>query len=147
MIHSSYSSEGLHRLLPHRHPLLLVDRIDVLEPGKHVVGMKLLSASEWWAQEDRAAAFPFTLVLEALAQASGALIAGLTVGAQGAIAYFMGADHVRFRAPARAGDRLSLDVTLLQWRRGICRTRGVARLTDGSVVTTAQLTTIIRGVA
>ena len=69
---ASYSSADLHRLLAHRHPLLLVDRVVVLEPGRRVVGTKLLSASEWWAQSDVAAPFPFVLVLEALAQTSGA---------------------------------------------------------------------------
>lgn len=147
MIGRSYDSADLYRLLAHRHPLLLVDRVDVIEPGRHVIGTKLLSAAEWWAQSDTAAPFPFALVLEALAQASGALIEGLTDGAQGAIAFFMAAHHVRFRVPARAGDRLTLDVALLQWRRGVCRTRAVARLANESVVATAQLTTIVRGTA
>lgn len=147
MPNRSYDSAALHRLLAHRHPLLLVDRVEVIEPGHHVIGTKLLSAAEWWAQSDMAAPFPFVLIVEALAQTSGALLEHLTDGAQSAIAYFMGAHHVRFRAAARAGDRLTLDVTLLQWRRGVCRTRAVARLADGTVVTTAQLTTIVRGTA
>ncbi|HVX41286.1 MAG TPA: hypothetical protein VHB25_17085, partial [Gemmatimonadaceae bacterium] len=59
------------------------------------------------------------------------------------IAYFMGADRVRIRTPARAGDELRLDVTVRQWRRGICRTHGIATVGD-SVVLTADLTTIVR---
>ena len=144
---ASYTSADLHRLLAHRHPFLLVDHVDVVEPGRRVVGTKLLSASEWWAQSDVAAPFPFVLVLEALAQTSGALLEHLTDGAQGAIAYFMGANCVRLRTAARAADRLTLDVSLAHWRRGICRTKGVARLGNGAVVMTAQLTTIVRGIA
>ena len=96
-----YDSAELHRLLAQRQPFLLVDRIEVIELGQHVVGTKLLSATEWWARADLTAAFPFTLVIEALAQTSAALIEGLIDGAHGAIAYFMGAYHVRFRASAR----------------------------------------------
>ena len=143
----TYDSADLHRLLAHRHPFLLVDRVDVIEPGRHVIGTKLLSAGEWWAKPDPMAAFPFSLALEALAQASGALVEGLTDGAAGAIAYFMGVHHVRIRTAAHAGDRLTLDIALIQWRRGLCRTRGVARLADDAVVVTAHLTTIVRGTA
>jgi len=85
------------------------------------------------------------LVLEALAQESGALIEGLADVAAGAVAYFMAANHVRFRNAAHAGDELTLDITLRHWRRGVCRTRGVAMLTNGAIVATAELTTIIRG--
>jgi 3-hydroxymyristoyl/3-hydroxydecanoyl-(acyl carrier protein) dehydratase len=59
----------------------------------------------------------------------------------------MGADRVRFRAAARAADRLTLDVSLIQWRRGVCRTKAVARLGSGTIVVTARLTTIVRGAA
>ena len=80
MIHRSYDGAELHELLAHRFPMLLVDRIEVVEPGVHVVGTKLLSASEWWADADNVA-FPFSLVIEALAQASAGLIDGLNEGA------------------------------------------------------------------
>lgn len=134
----------IHALLAHRYPFLLVDAIEVLTPGEHVMGRKLLSASEWWANDRPDARFPFVLVLEALAQASGGLIQGLTEGAPNAIAYFMAADRVRFRAPARAGDELFFEIRLRQWRRGVCRTRGIARLQSGAVVARADLTTIVR---
>lgn len=138
-----YEGAALEALLPHRYPFLLVDRIDVIDSGKHVVGSKQLSGSEWWSNPRRTSVMPFALVLEALAQTSGALIPDLVGGSQFTTAYFMGADRVRFRQPAHAGGRLSLDVTLSQWRRGICRTRGVATI-DDAVVLTATLTTVVR---
>ena len=139
-----YDTSAVQALLAHRYPFLLVDRIDVIESAKHVVGIKQVSAGEWWADGSTAALMPFGLVLEALAQTSGALVHDLAEGIQGAVAYLMGADCVRMRRQPRVGDELMLDVTLRLWRRGLCRTRGVATI-RGNVVLTAALTTIIRG--
>jgi 3-hydroxyacyl-[acyl-carrier-protein] dehydratase len=143
LIARRYEGAALESLLPHRYPFLLVDRIDVIETGKHVVGSKQLSGSEWWSDDRRTGTMPFCLVLEALAQTSGALIPDLVGGSGFTTAYFMGADRVRFRQPARASERLWLDVTLDHWRRGICRTRGTATIND-AVVLTATLTTVVR---
>ena len=138
-----YDAASLAQLLPHRYPFLLVDRIDVVDAGKHVVGSKRLTAGERWARGDAREPIPAMLVLEALAQTSGAIVRDLVPSGSATIAYFMGADRVRIRATARAGDELRLDVTVRQWRRGICRTRGVASV-HGTVVLTADLTTIVR---
>ena len=137
MTRSHYDARDLEALLPHRYPFLLVDRIDVVEPGRRVVGFKRLSSSESCPD------IPLVLVLEALAQTSGALVRELAGGSAGAIAYFMGANHVRFRHGARAGDDLRLDVRLTHWRRGLCRTHGVATVGERAIVT-AELTTIVR---
>ena len=139
---------ALQGLLPHRFPFLLVDRIDVVEPGRHVIGYKRITANEWWMDGGAPGvvpvpAMPHMLVLEALAQTSGALVRDLLDGADRALAYFMGADRVRLRAPAAVGDELALDVSLLRWRRGICRARGVASIT-GITVVSAELTTVVR---
>ena len=72
-----YEGAALDSLLPHRYPFLLVDRIDVIETGKRVVGSKQLSGSEWCSNEPSMIAMPFCLVLDALAQTSGALIPDL----------------------------------------------------------------------
>jgi 3-hydroxyacyl-[acyl-carrier-protein] dehydratase len=144
MAERQYDTLAIQSLLPHRYPFLLVDRIVVRATGKHVVGTKLLTAGEWWSDSDTIEPVPFGLVLEALAQTSGALVHDLAEGIEGAIAYFMGADRVRMRRSPRVGDELTLDVTLRQWRRGLCRTHGVATVA-GAVVLTADLTTIVRG--
>jgi 3-hydroxymyristoyl/3-hydroxydecanoyl-(acyl carrier protein) dehydratase len=140
----AYDARALESLLPHRYPFLLVDRIEVIEPGQRVVGSKRLTSTEWWTDAPAPIAMPFPLVLEALAQTGGALISDLPGSTTGVVAYFLGADRVRYRRPVRAGDELRLDVSLRQWRRGVCRTRGVATV-DGQVVLTAELTTIVRG--
>ena len=139
---------ALQELLPHRYPFLLVDRIEVIEPARRVVGYKRITAGEWWMEgvvpsAGPVPAMPHTLVLEALAQTSGALVRDLLDGAEGALAYFMGADRVRLRAPASVGEELTLDISLIKWRRGICRARGVASV-DGFTVVSAELTTVVR---
>jgi 3-hydroxyacyl-[acyl-carrier-protein] dehydratase len=135
---------AIHALLAHRYPFLLVDRIRVVERGKVVVGTKRVTAGEWWCVgESPLRQMPFSLVIEALAQTSGALVRDLLGDAEGTIAYFMGVQRVRLRDHPRPGDELSLELTLRQWRRGICRTRGVATV-DGRLVASADLTTVVR---
>ena len=147
---------AVQRLLAHRYPLLLVDRLEVLEPGARVRGFKRVTGGEWFALGARSPeygawsgtptlAMPPLLIVEALAQTSGALMLGLLdrVG-EGALAYFMGFDRVRSRAPALPGDELHMEVSLSQFRRGICRTRAVATLSDGRLALAAQLTTVLR---
>ena len=139
----TYDAQALQALLPHRYPFLLVDRVDVLEPGQRVVGIKRLTGGEWWMGQELSTPMPFTLVVEALAQTSGALIPDLADIGGGAIAYVMAADHIRFRRPAGPGDEIRLEVMLRQWRRHICRMHGVATV-GGATVATADLTTVVR---
>jgi 3-hydroxymyristoyl/3-hydroxydecanoyl-(acyl carrier protein) dehydratase len=142
---------AIQALLPHRYPFLLVDRIDVVEAGKRVTGYKRVTGGEWWNDGASMAgdatpampAMPHSLILEALAQTSGALVRDLLDGADNARAYFMAAHRVRIRRPAAAGDLLTFDLSLVSWRRGICRARGVASV-DGQTVLSAELTTVVR---
>ncbi|MEP7381150.1 MAG: 3-hydroxyacyl-ACP dehydratase FabZ family protein [Gemmatimonadota bacterium] len=138
-------AEALAAMLPHRYPFLLVDRILVLAPGRRAIGSKRVSAGEWWCDPANGAlaAMPFSLVIEALAQTTCALLQDGVDGARGAIAYFAAADRVRLRRPARPGDHLQLAVTLCSWRRSVCRTEGVATV-DGQLVASATLTTMLR---
>jgi 3-hydroxymyristoyl/3-hydroxydecanoyl-(acyl carrier protein) dehydratase len=145
--------EVLASLLPHRYPFLMVDRIRVIEPGRRAIGSKRVTGGEWWCATRDAAAttreamtMPYSLVVEALAQTTCALLQESIDGASGAIAYFAAADRVRLRRGARPGDLLQLAVTLVSWRRGICRTRGVATV-DGALVASATLTTMLRATA
>ena len=133
-------------LLPHRYPFLLVDRLRVEEAGRHAVGLKRVTGSEWFGAAGPAelAAMPGLLVVEALAQTSAAVLVGLLDGAAGAIGYFAAIERVRFRDVARAGDTLLLDVALRSFRRGIARLRGEATV-DGRLVAAARFTTIVRG--
>lgn len=86
---------------------------------------------------------PHALIVEALAQLSAAVIAGVEPNGAPMVGYFMGCDQVRLRGEARPGDSIELSVELLQYRRGICRTRAVARVGRSTLVR-AVVTTIVR---
>jgi len=83
----SYDAVAVQRLLAHRHPFLLVDKIDVVEAGRRVIGIKRLTAGEWWSSPTPATPIAFPLVVEALAQTGAALLIDLvdtaSVAAQG----------------------------------------------------------------
>ena len=132
-------------LLAHRYPFLLVDRIVALEPGVRVVGVKRVTADEWFmrGRADGVRAMPSPLVIEALAQTTGALLLGMAGDPATLVAYFMGFDRVRCRPGAEPGDELRLEVTLRQFRRGICRTHGRATV-DGREIVRADMTTVVR---
>ena len=130
-------------LLPHRYPFLLVDRIISVDPGKRAVGIRQVTADEWYTGKAGAYEMPNTLVLEALAQLSGAILVGLTPGTKETIGYFVGMQRVKFRGIARAGDELRLECNLLQFKRGICKTEAIASIGEKKIVR-AQLTTVLR---
>ena len=137
-------------LLAHRYPLLLVDRIDVLEPGRRVVGTKRVTSGEWAAggpalggRPVAVPGMPGTLVVEALAQTGAALLVGLVEGASEVLGYFAAMERVRLRDPAWPGDTLRLVVELRSFRRGIAKLRGVADV-GGRTVASAEFTVVVR---
>jgi 3-hydroxyacyl-[acyl-carrier-protein] dehydratase len=133
-------------LLAHRYPFLLLDRITSLEPGRRATGIKRVTGTEWFCRPAPASgglAMPGGLVVEALAQLSGAVLLGLAGESRAAVGYFMGLTGVRYRGEARPGDEVRLEVELLQFRRGVCRTRGEAWV-GGRRIVRAELTTVLR---
>ena len=97
-------------ILPHRYPMLLVDRIIELEPGKRIVGIKNVTSNEPFFQGHfpERPIMPGVLILEALAQVSCILVLR-DLGAAGRIALFTGADNVSFRKMVTPGDQLRLE--------------------------------------
>lgn len=134
-------------LLPHRYPFLLVDQIDIVEPGRKARGCKQVTGSEWQIigarDGESSASMPHALIVEALAQLSAAVISGVEPSGAPMVGYFMGCDQVRLRGEAKPGDSVELAVELVMYRRGICRTRGIARVGRLDLVR-AVLTTIVR---
>lgn len=137
----------VHTLLPHRYPFLLVDRIVDVEPGRRATGIKRVTGGEWCSDypggRGTSGSMPHTLIIEALAQLTAAILVGLVDSASGAIGYFLGIDRVRCRGVAVPGDEIELSVELIQFRRSICRTHGIARV-GRQVVVRADLTTVVR---
>jgi 3-hydroxyacyl-[acyl-carrier-protein] dehydratase len=101
--------EQIKRILPHREPFLMVDRVDELIPGVSATGVKAVSGNEWYFQGhfEKTKVMPGVLIVEALAQAGG--IALLTMeGMQGKLAFLGKLTNARFYAPVVPGDLLEL---------------------------------------
>jgi 3-hydroxyacyl-[acyl-carrier-protein] dehydratase len=133
--------DAIRRVLPHRYPFLLVDRIlEVSEDGTRAVAIKNVTANEPFFQghfPDRAI-MPGVLIVEALAQAGGAALLG-SAAREGKLAMLAGLDGFRFRRPVVPGDTLRLEVTLLKMRGPIGRVHGRA-LVDGELVAEGEIT-------
>lgn len=127
------------KVLPHRYPFLLVDRILELEPGKRAVGLKNVSGNEPFFQGHYPdyPVMPGVLIIEALAQVGGVAVLTLP-DFEGAVPLFAGIDRARFRKQVRPGDQLRLEVEMLRLRGTVGKGRGRA-LVDGAVVTEADL--------
>lgn len=125
------------KILPHRYPFLLIDRVLEVEPGKRILALKNITVNDVFSQEYFGGIYPMQGVLqvEAMAQAAAYLILN-SIGAGGSLAYFSTVDHVRFRSPAQPGDQLMIEVELLKLRaragkfKGCCRVDG-KRTSDG----------------
>ena len=151
MTHSSLLTiEDISRLLPHRFPMLLLDRFEIIEPLKKGRGLKNVTINEWFFEGHfpNHPIMPGVLIVEALAQAAGVLVmqglteAGNPPTAETHKAYFMGLDEVRFRKPVTPGDQLTLEVEVTQHRGNVWKFSGKA-VVAGAVVSHALFTAMI----
>ena len=131
------------RIIPHRYPFLLVDRIIELEPGKRVVGVKAVTANEpqFTGHFPGRPIMPGVLMVEALAQTAAVGVMTLDEY-RGKLGLFAGIDDCRFRRMVLPGDTLRLEVTVEKLRGMFGRVRGVASV-DGEVAVEATLSIII----
>jgi 3-hydroxyacyl-[acyl-carrier-protein] dehydratase len=129
--------QQIEKLLPHRYPFLLVDRVIALEPAKRIVGVKCVSSNEPFfpGHFPEMKVMPGVLILEALAQCAALMtLPSLTEEQRrGKVIFFMAIDGARFRKPVVPGDRLELECTMLKNKGSIIKARGEARV-DGQVV-------------
>ena len=133
--------------LPHRYPILLVDRVLECDPGKSIVGIKNVSINEPFFQGHfpHHPVMPGVLIIEALAQVS-AILSFKTLGIKPddkSVYYFVGIDDARFKKPVMPGDQLRLESTIERNARGIWKFVTVAKVGD-SVVTEARLMCTVR---
>ncbi|MCU0930432.1 MAG: 3-hydroxyacyl-ACP dehydratase FabZ [Serpentinimonas sp.] len=136
--------------LPHRYPILLVDRVLALEKGKSIQALKNISINEpqFTGHFPHRPVFPGVLMLEAMAQ-TAALLAFDTLGVvpdEKTVYYFAGIDGARFKRPVEPGDQLIMDVTLERMKAGIFKFKGVARV-DGELACEAELMCTMRTIA
>jgi 3-hydroxyacyl-[acyl-carrier-protein] dehydratase len=136
--------------LPHRYPLLLVDRVLDWEEGKRITAIKNVTINEEFfnGHFPHKPVMPGVLMIEALAQTS-ALLAFLTMGQKpddNAVVYFLGIDGARFKRPVEPGDQLTMDVEILRLTRGIWKFQAKASVGDQLAVE-AELMCTMRSVA
>lgn len=130
---------SLMRILPHRYPFLLVDRVIEVEPGKRIVARKNVTANEphFTGHFPDNPIMPGVLQLEMLAQAGGAMLLMLEKN-QGRLALLAGIEKARFRRPVVPGDVLEIEVEVVQTRGDMGWVKGLARV-DGKTVCEAQI--------
>src|SRR6476661_7799206 len=132
------------KLLPHRYPMLLVDRVVEIEDGKRIVGIKNVTANEQFFQGHfpGAPVMPGVLIVEAMAQCSAVLILRDIPDRDDKLFLFGGVDKARFRRPVVPGDQLRLECEVLQKRGGTVKLRGTATV-EGSVVAEAEMLSVM----
>jgi 3-hydroxyacyl-[acyl-carrier-protein] dehydratase len=131
--------------LPHRYPMLLVDRVESLDPDKGIVAIKAVTINEPFFQGHFPARpiMPGVLIVEALAQAAGVLaVEALGLAGSGKLVYFMAIEGAKFRQPVEPGVLLRLEVEFVQKRASICKFAGRATI-DGKLAAEASFTAMI----
>ena len=131
--------------LPHRYPMLLVDRIESLDPDKGITAIKAVTINEPFFQGHFPARpiMPGVLIVEALAQTAGVLaVEALGLAGSGKLVYFMAIEGAKFRQPVEPGVLLKLEVEFIQKRATVCKFAGRASV-DGKLAAEANFTAMI----
>ncbi|MBR3502090.1 MAG: 3-hydroxyacyl-ACP dehydratase FabZ [Alphaproteobacteria bacterium] len=141
-----YDINEIMKMLPHRYPFLLVDRLEVEEPGVKGVGLKNLTMNELFFQGHfpNNPIMPGVLQIEAMAQTAGCVVmsADENYAEKKSSVLFMSVDDVKFRKPVRPGDQLKMHLEKIKERRNIFVFKGVS-MVDDQVVSEAELTAMI----
>jgi 3-hydroxyacyl-[acyl-carrier-protein] dehydratase len=136
--------------LPQRYPIVMIDRVKSLEPGKRIVALKNVSANEPYFQGHfpNRPIMPGVLILEAMAQAAGILVFKTrgTRPDDKSLYYYVGIDAARFKRPVLPGDQLELDVVLERELRSIAKFTCQARV-DGKTVAEATILCSVQSIA
>ncbi len=141
-----YHIEEIMKMLPHRYPFLLVDRLVVEEPGVKGYGIKNVTMNEEFFQGHFPGnpVMPGVLQIEAMAQTAGALVISSFENVEGnkKSVYFMSIDGVKFRKMVKPGDQLMMHVEKIKERRNVFVFKGQS-MVDGAVVSEAEFTAMI----
>ncbi|MCR2833423.1 3-hydroxyacyl-ACP dehydratase FabZ [Parerythrobacter lacustris] len=142
---AAYDIHRILKALPHRYPLLLVDRVKSIELGERIHAVKAVSFNEEFFQGHFPGApiMPGVLQIEAMAQAAAILgIETLELAGTGKLVFFMGIDAAKFRAPVLPGCLLDLEVEFLQKRSRVYKFKGKASV-EGKVTSECEFTAMI----
>ncbi|MFO7302041.1 MAG: 3-hydroxyacyl-ACP dehydratase FabZ [Acidobacteriota bacterium] len=131
---------AIERILPHRYPFLLVDRVIELEPDRRILGIKNVSQNDryLWQDEHGSAALPPTILTEAIAQVGAILILAKPENRE-KIPLFMGIERVRYRRPIHPGDTVEIEAVVKRLRSRMGVLSGAARV-NGQVVCDGTMT-------
>lgn len=131
---------AIERILPHRYPFLLVDRIIEFEPDRRVVGIKNVSLNERYLAHppDQPPVLPPTILTEAVAQVGAIMILAKPENREKLI-YFMGIEHVRYRRQVHPGDVVIIEATVKRLRSRMGVLRGIARV-NGQIALCGTMT-------
>lgn len=133
--------ERILRILPHRWPFVLVDRVTEIVPGERIRGHKCVSMNEPWflGHFPKHPIMPGVLIIEALAQIGGILAyATEPFDDTTSLLYFLGIDRAKFRRPVIPGDRLDLEVSIVNHRTNVWKLKGEASV-DGTLCAQGEL--------
>ena len=131
---------GIQKILPHRHPFLMVDAILEMERLKRIVGVKNVSITEDYFKGHFPGKpiMPGVLIIEAMAQTGGLLLLQVVPDREKKLLYFVAVDDARFRRPVVPGEQLRLEVTVISWRGNFCKFQGQASV-NGELAAEATL--------
>ncbi len=136
---------GIMKLIPHRYPFLLIERVKNIVPGVSVTGIKNVSINEGLFQGHFPGhpIFPGVLIIEAMAQTAGCLVVHtLGPSAENKLVYFMTIDECRFRKPVTPGDQVELNITVERARGPVWKFKGEAKV-DGNLHAEATFSAMI----
>ena len=146
VVNTDYDIRKVLAALPHRYPMLMVDRVIDMQLDHRAVGIKNVSINEPFFQGHFPSepVMPGVLIVEAMAQTAAVLVVStFGSGSEGKLVYFMSIDGVRFRRPVTPGDRLELHVEKIQSRANVWKVSGKA-MVDGKLAAEATFAAMIR---
>ncbi|MEV6521573.1 beta-hydroxyacyl-ACP dehydratase [Longispora sp. NPDC051575] len=144
---TTLGTDEIRTLLPHRYPMLLVDRVTHLEPGRALTATKAVTANEPWFADGRSLAYPQVLVIESWCQAASLLAAGAlrdTPGGDRLVPLFGAISRITFHRPVGPGDLLEHRVRLLRAVSDTWMFEGEATVADETVLTVERVTIALR---
>jgi 3-hydroxyacyl-[acyl-carrier-protein] dehydratase len=131
-------------IIPHRYPMLLIDRVVEIEPLKRIVAIKNITINEevFAGHFPGAPVFPGVMIIEAMAQTGAVLLFREIPNREEKLLYFTSIEEARFRRPVVPGDQLRLEATVLKYRMGYAKLQAIATV-DGQVVAEATITSVL----
>ena len=133
--HAIFDIRAILDIMPHRYPMLLIDRIIDFEPGKRVIAIKNVTINEpfFMGHFPEHPIMPGVMILEAMAQSGGVLLLNAIDNPQEKVVYFMSIDNAKFRKPVTPGDQLRFELEMVNFRRTACKMKGKAYVGDDVV--------------